>query len=468
MPEQTNFAGPGHWVTGRNPSASDIRFPSTNLITGVNTPRKTTTSINPPSQSTSGRGTLFQFSRRALYFFGALLLVPWAVVVFVLVRAPRPLPTAAPVSAANGSAYDEYVHPCRPGPWGELQYTRILIEPPDDYIQSSDLEPDALRWVFKGYTRETLAALWHEAGLSPAQIAELEAPASLETTPEAIVIKPAHPLVLALNREARARIYQALAAFPENPDQNEPFRFRADAIDEWFDHSDLSPDIVADVKRLIYIRGHSALFSDHDVVLPLLPNRAARIQFMTTLSRKSTLLVKLRLTPRSDIEALTAYWGRGPRAKDVGPLLRSMSHRPNGTTLDVAHLLPRFARARLYTYPEPSDHPDDLNHDCHWTSLNFFNDPPDERFADGAVVKRTLEQDYMPIVGRPMFGDVFVLTQPDGTVIHSCVYIADDIVFTKNGYSFSMPWVLMNLSDVVAYYQAGPPLSVRAFRRKDL
>lgn len=429
-------------------------------------PSPTVFPINPELQSSSSRGTLFQFSRRALYFLGALLLLPWLVVAIVVLR---PAHRAPDTTAANlAPPYDEFIHQCRPGPWGELQYSRILIEPPDEYVTAQNLEPDALRWVFKSYSRESLEQLWQDSHLSAAQVRELDAPASIELNPDAIVVKPTHEFVLALDLEARTKIYNALSIFPENPDQNEPFRFRADAIDEWFDHCGLAPETIALIKRMIYRRGNSALFSDHDVVLPFLKSRAERLQLITTLARKSTLLVKLRVTPTSDLDTLMNYWGHGPRSKDIGPLLLSISHRPRGITLDIAHLLTRFARARLFTYPQPSDHPDDVNHDCHWTSLNFFNDPPDERFADAGFVRHTLENDYAPVVGRPVFGDIFVFARPDGKVIHSCVYIADDIVFTKNGYSYTMPWILMNLSDVIAYYPADPPLTIRAYRRKDL
>ena len=399
------------------------------------------------------------------------MLLPWVVVIVVVLRTPSAPPPAATAGEAlnpDTGYYDEFVRPGRPGPWGELQYSRILIEPPDEFIGATALQPDQLRWVFKGYSRGMLSALWQAAHLSAAEIAELEAPEALETTSEAILIKPHNPLVLGLSNQARKTIYTALSVFVENPDQNEPFRFRADRLDEWFANSEVPPDIIALVRKMIYTRGNSALFSDHDVVLPMLPTRAAKLALITTLARKSTLLLKLRVTPKSNLDEITRYWGRGPRAKDIGPLLASVSKRPRGITVDVAHLLPRFARARLFTYPQPVDHPNDVNHDCHWTSLNFFNDPPDERFADAEFVRRTLEQDYNPVEGKPAFGDIFVFTRPDGSVVHSCVYVADDIVFTKNGSSFAMPWMLMSLNDVIAFYPADSSLTVRAFRRKDL
>lgn len=401
-----------------------------------------------------------------------MVLLPWIVVALLALRPEsRQPPHGAVPDAADPlvpQIYDEYIHQCHPGPWGELQYSRILIEPPDDFVTAQRLEPQPIQWVFKGHTPAGLQVLWTTAGLNPAQQRLLEDPARRTVSPDAIVVRPPEDLVLNLGADSRAAIYAVLSSFAENPNQNEPFRFRADAVDEWFDRSNLKPEILALVRRMLYRRGNSALFSDHDLVLPLLRTRAERLQLIATLARKSTLLVKLRVLPTSDIETLTNYWGHGPRSKDIGPLLLSISHRPRGITLDIAHLLTRFARARIFTYPQPADHPDDITHDCHWTSLNFFNDPPDERFADAAVVKTTLERDYTPVVGRPAFGDIFVFALPDGKVIHSCVFIADDIVFTKNGASNTMPWMLMNLQDVIAYYPADPPLTIRAFRRRDL
>jgi hypothetical protein len=250
-----------------------------------------------------------------------------------------------------------------------LQYSRLLIEPPDEFITAHDLTPDELKWVFKHYTPEKLRELYHRATLSDAQIAELGAHVVSPGEPDSITIKPTGDFILGLSTKARTVLYNALSEFPENASQNEPFRFRADAAAEWFANSSLAPETIKLVTGLLYRRGTSLLFSDEDVVLPLLPNRSERFKLMKTLARKSTLLVKLRVKTDSDLDTLVSYWGQGPRAKDLRPLLESISHRPRGITLDVVHLLPRFARARLYSYPQPSDHPDDGLHDCHWTCL---------------------------------------------------------------------------------------------------
>lgn len=404
---------------------------------------------------------------------GLALVVPWLALAYILTRSPAtPVVNPETGEAANAGApiYDEFVQRCRPGPWGELQYSRLLIEPPDEFVTAHDLAPDELKWVFKSYTPERLRDLYHRAELSDAQIAELGARVVSPGEPDSITIKPTGDFILGLSTKARTVLYSVLAEFPENSSQNEPFRYRAGqgAANEWFANSGLASETIKLVSGMLYQRGTALLFSDEDVVLPLLSSRSERFKLMKTLARKSTLLVKLRVKTDSDLDTLVGYWGQGPRAKDLRPLLESISHRPRGITLDVAHLLPRFARARLYSYPQPSDHPDDGLHDCHWTCLNFFNDIPDEKYTDEKVVKHTFETEYIRVVGRPTLGDIFVFSRPDGRVIHSCVYIADDIVFTKNGASSVMPWILMKLSDVTAFYPADPPLTITAFRRRDL
>ena len=56
--------------------------------------------------------------------------------------------------------------------------------------------------------------------------------------------------------------------------------------------------------------------------------------------------------------------------------------------------------------------------------------------------------------------------------MHAAVYIADDIVFTKNGFHCTQPWILMHLKDMVETYAArlptGKQLNVLYYRRKNL
>jgi hypothetical protein len=310
-----------------------------------------------------------------------------------------------------------------------------------------------------------LQQLWQSAGLAPFGDPATAAAVAWEATADGISLHPSPEFILGLNPDARARIYTALSAWPENGWQYAPFRFRGDAADEWFADSGLSERTMSLVKRLVYQRGTSLCFSDDDIVLPLLDSDAERMRLLKTLGRKSTLLLKLNVKPDSDINALTHYWGKGNRSKDVKPLLQSLTHHVGGMKIDVAHLLPRNARMLLYTYPLPPSAAAPVR-DCHWTSLNVLNLETDDRFLDPRSFRKTIENEYYLVPGEKTFGDVLVFFRPDDTIVHSCVYIADNIVFTKNGTSFAMPWILMTLEDVKVFYPSDPPLRILAFRRK--
>ena len=79
---------------------------------------------------------------------------------------------------------------------------------------------------------------------------------------------------------------------------------------------------------------------------------------------------------------------------------------------------------------------------------------------------RLMEQ-YEEVIGEPRFGDVVLITDEDKQVsMHACNYLADGLVFTKNGRSFSRPWVVDHLNEVQAGYLKAPNVSVRYFRQK--
>jgi hypothetical protein len=345
-----------------------------------------------------------------------------------------------------------------------MEYSRIVIEPPDDFIPLNYVAPPT-RWNFPGFTPARLEPLWREAGLDDVQRQALQDPAILEITPEGVALRPGDELVRGLSAETRARLYNILARLPGNPLQAEPFRFRAEIADEWFKDCNLPEPIVAAVKRLCYRRGTALAFSDVSLVLPQVSSAADRARLLKTLARKSTLLLKVRLGPGSDIAAIAEYWSSGRRRKDVQPLLQSLARHPGGMPIDVVHLLPRFARGLLYTYPDP-DSPAENAADCHWTSMNFFKDPPEARFGDIAYLRDILMKTYTPVRGAPTMGDLLMLTRADGEVIHSCTYVGDDIVFTKSGQSAAVPWTLTTIQDLQAFYPEEPPLQVRVFRLK--
>ena len=134
-------------------------------------------------------------------------------------------------------------------------------------------------------------------------------------------------------------------------------------------------------------------------------------------------------------------------------------------------LAPLRPRSRLHL-PLPSGATTPFEQDCIWSAFNFFNDPPDDRFNDVAYVREVLKRDYYEIYELSQLGDLVLLTTPDETVVHAGVYIADDIVFSKNGQHPTQPWIFMRLKEMVdtyaARYPRSGPLKTRFQRLKKL
>jgi hypothetical protein len=373
------------------------------------------------------------------------------------------LPTISRTSTGNDAG--QPIYRSRPGPWGELEYARINLEPPDEFVPMEDGgEFEKARWFFEGHTRAQLTNLFTQSGLSAPQRAALLNPAAWLEETNGITVVPGDEIVLGLSRQARTQIYSVLGESTRNSPQCWPFRFRRGGFDDWFDQSGFSESTLTLVKGLIYERGATWCFSDVMEALSKIPSASERRQLVKTLAANSSLLMKLRIRPDSDVRALTAYWGRGLHVKDLEPLFRSLTKVRGGITIDVAQLLPPMARKRLNSYPIPSDAPSaNPLPNCFWTAMNFFNEPPDNRYCDPEVWKQELETNY-GLVTEPALGDLLFVVQPDGRPIHAAVFIADDVVFTKNGESNQKPWLLMKWEDVMASYATDHPVQVLMFR----
>lgn len=418
------------------------------------------------NQTAFAQPTMMRVSRRLVWLWTMLLLVPW--VLLAVAMGPQWVKERVRAWGASTTGRNGLVQRCKPGPWGDVEFTRIVIEPPEAFVAMS-FDPDKpIQWVLAGYAPDTLGRLWNDVGLTASQQQALAAVTRWDNAAGKVVITPGHDLVLGLDRNVRARLYNVLGQFPENHLQAHPYQFRTDVVEEWLADSDLSERTVRLIKQMLYPRGACSLFADQDVLLPMLETPKERARAIKTLARTSSVLVRLRVKPDSDIDALAGYWGRGRRLKDIRPLLASLPKVAGGYTIDIGHLLPAFARKLLYTYPNPDSDMDSIREDCHWTSLNFFKDAPDDRFQSVDYVRQIIESDYYPVLGEPTFGDLIFLMSKKGEVPHSCVYIADNIVFTKNGSESYVPWVFMELTDVRALYYADPPLEVKIYRHKQM
>lgn len=350
------------------------------------------------------------------------------------------------------------------GPWGPLTAQPILIEAPPSLL-SPNFRLGDNRWYFPAAHAAEVDRLLRSAGLTPAQIsALLPTLRPVPDRPGLLTASPSPDLLRALSPAARTTLYERLAQTPENFAQVEPFRITEIFLDAWLDPQKLPSEVIAQVKSLLWRRGSSLLFSDYNTVADSLHSPAVKLELLKQLTRKASLVLQLNVPDHGKIDALVTYWGTGGRADKVRPLLESLAHS-GGAQLDISNLLPVFPRQRLYRFPDPLPG-SELGPGCHWAAFNFFQQgPTDESLHRPAGVEQVLREKFVPATGEPRFGDIILLTLPDGSSIHSAVHIADGIVFSKNGPSLATPYVLSTMEDMLAFYPSRERLTLTYYRR---
>jgi hypothetical protein len=391
--------------------------------------------------------------RRWLVAGVALLILPWLIVAAIYLRAPATGPISAPEPSATAPS-----RMASEGPWGRLTKTPIIVSPPLEYVAADwgREEDHPYRWFLPGTTPDVLHAFLASTGLTPEQVTRLEATARRDERIQGFTLEPDLTMLRSLDPQVRGRIYLQLARSPLNADQGNAFRFFGASPDEWLSHSLMAPATRQLVEPLIYRDGDIMYFADAAIVRAEIPDGDQRQKLAKALLRQPTMLVRLSVRDAAQVPALAQYWGRGGRATDVRPLLESVAGASQGGEIDIVHLLPAFARNRLYRYPRLTtgdlDKPALAN--CLWTSLNFFRPEPEDRFLDVNTAIASLRQDYHIVESNYQLGDVIALLDGEGDLFHVVVYLADDLVFTKNGTSPVSPWTIMPLQRVKDYYRS--------------
>ena len=381
--------------------------------------------------------------------------------VVLLSLAPGACPAFTALSDLNG----EPVWTTKSDKFGEIRVRTIYLEAPDHLLALIQKPTSRPRWAFAGGTQASVRELLVRAGLPAEMLARMMDPARQVMQDGAFVLFPEIDDLLALTPAQRAAIYPELAKSPLNEFHRDPVFIVGETLDDWLRQSHLGERQKAAFRRMVWKRGDTLVFSDLRTLLTLAETPQEVQEVFRTMSRTRALIVDLSLPEKADPAALADYWSAGFADADTLPFLKGALQRDSVTSVDVSRLLPPMARRRLYTYPTLDQAIGGRFPDCHWTSLNFFNNTPVGYYLDTRLASGALLSNYEPVDGPRRFGDVLVYVTGD-SVIHSCVFVADDIVYTKNGENILAPWVLQRLSDVSAIYRATPDIQVRTFRLK--
>ncbi len=396
----------------------------------------------------------FRLSVPQLIHWGGLLLLLCLVVPGAHAVQQTPV-TSAPASSQKNLT----------PPWGQLEYTTLHLEQPTESFPEVMPDPEPIEWAFENHSSADLENLFTRAGLSPQHKSLLLDKTKWKALTNGWKILPPIEVVRDLPVAARKTIYAVLRQSSINHYLQYPNRFAPDEFDKWLRECGLPPDKQQLIRQVSFRDQDSVYFAD-GLLLQWLCNNEEKKKFAHALSRTPTLLMKLHITPQTDVDALMRYWCRGRRGKAMTGFIEALGHVPNGTSVSISYFLSTFARMRLYTFPDITSNPMAHRKNCFYTALNFFNETPDYRFIDPELVVATLRKDYTVATNNFTLGDVLTLVDSANTIIHMCVYVADDVVYTKNGATPLAPWVLMKRTEMLKNYPSATGIIV--YRKKGI
>lgn len=355
------------------------------------------------------------------------------------------------------------------GPWGEIEYTRILLEPPDFQVEiSPDYGAHKRRtvWRFPGQSRQAIAGILEKSGFAAKDIELLMDPLHYSGSETGAEIYPTDDQVLGLSPGQRGKLYQQLAAMDSNESYSHPFMLGDRGFDTMSMDSGLSAEMIGLITGLCYQYYGPVWFADISLVMRRAADDGERWRVLKTLKRQWTMLPVLKISPQSDLVLLSKYWGARGRNKDVLPILRSIAGTEGVESLDIVHLLPPTPRKLVNTYGSHLMAVGREFPNCYWTAFNFFAYEPSNRFLDTKLCKDSLNERFQRATSPWETGDLILITNPEGEWLHACNYVAGNIVFTKNGYSTGRPWVFEDLNAVLRRYLIAEQVSATFYRLK--
>ncbi len=407
--------------------------------------------------------------RTSLFIGSAGILVILVAALLVLssrgrLEAPPPSPKDRAAKNATGEARNTSQR--AKGPWGELVIRPIILDPPQ-HFEGDECSGSVLPWFFEEMTRGELPALLDALGLAPERAAQMMEAARCDDLMRRCEVTPWPELVVGMGTEVRTRLYRHLARFLSNPPQVEPIAFHKDQWEQRISEARLSAGTIERLEEVLWPAGEFRLLSDFPFVCRTIEDREERERFLAILSHSQAQMVSLRIPTSARIDDLVDWWDRGRKRKSLGLLLDSLRRTPGGGTLDIVHLLPPLPRSLLNTFTARGMR----EFNCHWTAMNFFAEVPRDAYLDEDTYSRIIKEEYVEVpADDARFGDIIILVdhQHTGRVMHSCNYIAADIVFTKNGYNPREPWKLMHLQDVERIYSTAAGVTRHFFRHRSM
>jgi hypothetical protein len=340
------------------------------------------------------------------------------------------------------------------GPWGRLQCYYFYLEAPDSVVSRTSTPDTQPRWRIPEAQLSAFETLISLTELPDELVSALFNPRNLIRRSGTANLFPSSQLIESLTITDRKKVYESLAQYPLNEYYEYPIVFSGGSVEAWARDSGLRPELVTAISLLSYPRGEALAFSDIPLLLGLAESNSEALFIKKKLTRTRTLIARLEVNPDSPVQDMLDYWATGLnlRRKELEPLFQATSTAPGIGHIDLLHLLPALPRKLLYTYPGDGFTTHIRFPDCHWTTLNFFNFTAQDYYLDSHLASSAVLENFQEVQPPYRFGDVLMFINAAGNAFHSCIYVADDLVYTKNGANPLVPWTLMELKDMHSMY----------------
>ncbi len=354
------------------------------------------------------------------------------------------------------------------GPWGQLEVSEIPLTCPDSILRVLDIPSARTEWTFKQPSIEEIQIFLSSQRFTEKEISYLiENSDIIYDATVGIRMYPKDDLIKDMPLPLRHKLYRVLASNPRNRFHYRPLYLNTANVSEWFRNSGVPRSVQSDIARVAYptAKNRGYFLSDVSYLLRQAENSQDEQILLKALMRKPTLIVHLKLDADSDLEALSDYWGAGFKNKDIIPLMDSVVETKQIHRIDIAHLLPPTARRNLLAFPSYTEGASGRYPDWFWTCYNFFRFTPTDVYADSENLESLIARDFSLALSPFQFGDMLLL-RDEGKPIHGCIYIADDIVYTKNSPDIYSPWILMRIDELLAYHDMSGNAEVTIHRKR--
>jgi len=364
-------------------------------------------------------------------------------------------------------ADDSAVSHCQPGPWGRIDYSYVYLAAPDSILDNFPLPSPLTRWCFVDRNPDWLRIFLANLGYDTATINRLvNDPRSQADEENVITLYPTEADVLALSTSSREALSLELSKYIENPYYHDPICIPDGDVTAWLRGVDLPANVIDLIRKLTYHCGEGYFFSDVRLVLKYATGDNEARNWVKAFMRVRAVVASLQIDKTDDLPGLERYWSASFHRSDSLPMLDAAAAIPGGSQLDLTHLLPPLPRRLAYSYTSPDIERSGQTPNCHWTSLNFFNYTRQNILLDLKLATSQVLENYNTITAPYTFGDVLFFLNEDGNAYHSCVYLADNLVFTKNGENEMMPWIVCRIEDIKQLYGREPNYKIQGYRRK--